>query len=435
MSEGDNMEKHLQTVQSLKQKCEEQGKAISDNIYIAILLNSISEEYKIAVTILESQEQLTLASIINYVMEEYHKNSSGSSGSLSKIVMVMLTKQHGKKQSKYKSSPKGKSSSKDMSSPEQCDYYQRQGHNELKYWIKHLELHPMKSSSRKGSKKVPINMIVVSKNPSTKIPIMHWYLDSESSDHFSPYEELFDDLEPLTDPIAIDTAKGVAYGIARGRIQLSVKAGDEDLDIILNNVLYGPNMQSNLLSMNVLYDLSYEISMKPSVGTRILRNSKVIVDTVQEGKLFRLTIPVSDHKAMIVEKVKEEEITIWHHRMEHLGTTDVQKLKKLVEGIKIRKELELRVCGDCLTGKQHHIPSHELSLCSENSGGLIYNDINRKIEPTALGGFNYYSLFIDDIICITYFASMKTTGSAEIYIYLKLLNFSLKPLKLNSALR
>jgi hypothetical protein len=49
-------------------------------------------------------------------------------------------------------------------------------------------------------------------------------------------------LEPLTNPITINTAKEIAYGIVRGRIQLTVKAGDEDLNIILNNVLYASNI-------------------------------------------------------------------------------------------------------------------------------------------------------------------------------------------------
>src|SRR5438046_10257224 len=111
MGEGDDMEKHLQNVQTLKRKCEEQGEEISDNVYVAILLNSVSEEYKIAVTILESQAQLTPVSIINRLMEEYRKNVTGSGGSLSKLVMELLSNQREKNQSKSKSGQKGKSKS------------------------------------------------------------------------------------------------------------------------------------------------------------------------------------------------------------------------------------------------------------------------------------------------------------------------------------
>src|SRR5437016_6950396 len=120
MGEGDNMEKHLQIIQSLKRKCEEQGEVILDNVYVTILLNSVLEEYKIAVTILESQAQLTLALIINHLIEEYRKNVTGSGGSLSKMVMVLMSNQCEKNQSKSKSGQKGKStSSKSNSSQSQ----------------------------------------------------------------------------------------------------------------------------------------------------------------------------------------------------------------------------------------------------------------------------------------------------------------------------
>lgn len=73
MDEGDDMEKHLQQIQHLKRICEEQGEEISDNVYTAILLNSVSEEYRITVSILEGQEKLTPVLILNRLMEEYRK--------------------------------------------------------------------------------------------------------------------------------------------------------------------------------------------------------------------------------------------------------------------------------------------------------------------------------------------------------------------------
>src|SRR5947207_873147 len=183
MGEGDNMEKHLQNVQTLKRKCEEQGEEISDNVYVAILLNSVSEEYKIAVTILESQAQLTPASIINRLMEEYRKNVTGSGGSLSRMVMALLTKQGEKNQSKSKPRQKGKSSSdtQSTSSNEECTHCSRKGHSEPKCWVKYPELRPTKKT---GNKKPPVSMMAVSRNSLAKTPATHWYLDSGSSDHF-----------------------------------------------------------------------------------------------------------------------------------------------------------------------------------------------------------------------------------------------------------
>lgn len=420
MGEGDNMEKHLQIVQSLKRKCEEQGEKISDNVYVAILLNSVSEEYKIAVTILESQEKLTPASIINRLMEEYRKNITGNGGSLSKMVMALLTNQRGKDQSKSKSGQKGKSTSETSNSSqsplEQCTHCTKKNHDESRCWVKYPELRPAK----KGNKKTSINMMAVSRTSSTKTPANHWYLDSGSSDHFSPYEELFDVLHPLSKPMEISTAEGTAYSIARGRIQLTVKVDNKSIDIVLNNVFYAPDMQSNLLSTNVLFDLGYEISMKPGVGTRILKNDEVIAETVREGKLFRLAIPAPESRAMTAKVVQAEEITVWHRRLAHLGETDVKKMEKLAEGVKIRQGSNLGICGNCMAGKQHRTPSHEQALRAKKPGELVHSDTSGKITPATKEGFNYYGIFIDDATRMSYLAPMKTNSSAEMLKHLKL---------------
>jgi hypothetical protein len=67
-------------------------------VYNTILLNSVPEEYKIAVSILEAQDQLTPAMIINRIMEEHRKIGADDS---SKSKMTMLTNHRkGKSQSK-----------------------------------------------------------------------------------------------------------------------------------------------------------------------------------------------------------------------------------------------------------------------------------------------------------------------------------------------
>ena len=419
MSEGDNMEKHLQNVQSLKRKCEEQGEKISDNVYVAILLNSVSEEYKIAVTILESQTELTPTSITNRLMEEYRKNVTGTGGSLSRMVMALLTKQGEKNQSKSKPRQKGKSSSdtQSTSSNEECTHCSRKGHSEPKCWVKYPELRPTKKT---GNKKPPVSMMAVSRNSLAKTPATHWYLDSGSSDHFSPYEQLFESLRYLPAPIEINTAEGTAYGIAKGRIHLSVKSGDESTDIILNNVMYAPDMQSNLLSTTVLYDLGFEISMKPGVGTRIIKNAEVLAETIRDGKLFRLAIPGPQSMAMAARTVHAEDVTVWHRRLAHMGEGDVRKMENLAEGVKIRQDSSLGICGYCLAGKQHRQPSKEKGLRAMKAGELIHIDMSGQITPTTFGGFNYYGLFVDDATRKCYLAPMKTNGSAEMLVHLKL---------------
>ena len=91
----------------------------------------------------------------------------------------------------------------------------------------------------------------------------------------------------------------------------------------------------------------------------------------------------------------------------------MKKLEKMAVVVKIKKGTEIRVCGDYLAGKQHRTPSRESSLRSSVARDLIHMDSSGKIDPPAVGGFNYYRLFIDDATRMTYFAPLKTNGAQE----------------------
>src|SRR5271163_3411151 len=70
--------------------------------------------------------------------------------------------------------------------------------------------------------------------------------------------------------------------------------------------------------------------------------------------------------------------------------------------------------------KQHRTPSREPGLRATKPGELIHIDMSGQITPTTLRGFNYYGLFVDDATRKTYIAPMKTNGSAEMLVHLKL---------------
>jgi len=47
----------------------------------------------------------------------------------------------------------------------------------------------------------------------------------------------------------------------------------------LNNVIYAPNMSSNLFSLMAVYDLEYETRIIPGHGLRILHNDVLVAQT------------------------------------------------------------------------------------------------------------------------------------------------------------
>src|SRR5579859_8196963 len=213
MESGVNMEQHLQRVQRLKRQVEERGEKISDTVYNTILLNSVPEEYKIAVSILEAQDQLTPTIIINQILEEYRKMGTEDAG---KIKVAMFTKHR-----KGKSQPK----------TQFCTHCQKKGHTDEKCCIEHPELHPTKNGSQKKTGKAMISMKATLNNKSPTSDPVVWYLDSGASVHFSPHRNEFKSYTPLENPIEIETAEGTIYGIGKGTITVEAIAGN-DINIL-----------------------------------------------------------------------------------------------------------------------------------------------------------------------------------------------------------
>ena len=73
IDDDDDMEKYLQKIERLKRQIEEQDEQISDSSYVNILLNCASLRYDVQINILEAQNDVTLAIIINRLLEEYRK--------------------------------------------------------------------------------------------------------------------------------------------------------------------------------------------------------------------------------------------------------------------------------------------------------------------------------------------------------------------------
>src|SRR5579862_2096253 len=401
-----DMEHHLQRIQRLKCQVEEQGEKISDNIFNSVLLNSVPENYKIAVSILESQDKLTPQIIVNRLLEETRKMYGHGSGD----GRVALFTHSGKPGDKKNNS--GKLNLK-------CTECKRTGHVEADCWIKHPEKRPAKSRSKgkkeKGSEEAKFAMSATVRRmelPSTTASASgHWYLDSGASEHFSPHRHLFEELRDLKTPCEITTAEGtVVLGTSIGTITLTAIADGSINTLQLNNVIYAPKMDANLLSTITLYDRGYEVSMNPTVGVNILKDGIVISNTVREGKLFRLrTLNPQACMATMGESVE-----LWHRRMAHLGEEDVRKLESMSEGMVLNSKTHIGFCPPCVEGKQTRRPSHEPRQRATEPAELVHSDTSGQITPMSIGGANAYVTFTDDATGMEYLAPIMDRSAKEL---------------------
>jgi len=409
----DTMEAHLQKVQRLKRRVEEQGEAISENIYNAILLSSVPETYHVAVSILESQEQLTPTIIINRLLEESRKLDDGmeNSGGKSKTALFSNTKPR-----KSGKSVGNKSGIKGSKKGLHCEACNKDGHSEDSCWTLHPELKP-KKGRKDGNKDAKIAMRAVTKSASTTTDDQQWYVDSGASDHFSPYKHLFETYETLAKPVEIETSKeGInGQGIGKGLITVEVIAGSK-INVLSIEAVYAPDLDSNLLSTTTLLDKGFEVSMKPRIGAKILKNGVLIADTIREGKLFRLkTVQHSAAKAVTKCETPIEDINVWHGRLGHLGEQNIRKLQSMADGIRVNPKTTIGICEDCQSGRQCRHPNHEPSKHPANEIlGRVFSDLCGPITPASIGGNNYALLFIDEKTGMAWIYGLKTKKSMEV---------------------
>src|SRR5271169_4015760 len=105
------------------------------------------------------------------------------------------------------------------------------------------------------------------------------------------------------------------------------------------------------------------------------------------------------------------------------GTYRVEMLGKIPRTTS-RKEREQKAPGQHDGSLQGHVLGKDTrkSLVSRFwvIGPFQPVDMSGQITPTTYGGFNYYGLFVDDATRKCYIAPMKTNGSAEMLVHLKL---------------
>src|SRR3984885_8291760 len=415
--DGD-MEKHLQKVERLKRQIEEQGETISDSSYVSVLLNCAPPRYNVQISILEAQDDVTSAIIINRLLEEYRKFLVTKP---EETKMALLTNQGRRANQKGGKSKSGQKSTSSRQFDGKCNHCNKRGHKEDQCWIKHPELKPEKSRNEGRNETSKYAMMATAMGPVvTKCQSSPhvWYTDSGASDDFSTQHDLFTTFRRLEKSIYIETAQGEAVGTGIRTITITVLGKDDhENELRLNDVIYAPNMSSNLFSLAAVYDKGFETRITPGYGLRIFHGNTLVAKSVRvSGGLFRLKTPTDTFAlaAQVTSATPELDIDIWHRRMGHLGEDNVRKLAKMVEGMVIKSRTEVGVCEACLEGKQHRQPSHQPATRATEPLELIHSDLCGPIDPTTYGGTNYYLLFTDDYTRMTHIYPLKKKSSADV---------------------
>lgn len=163
----------------------------------------------------------------------------------------------------------------------------------------------------------------------------------------------------------------------------------------ISNVLYVPDLKSNLLSAGQLQEKGYVITIQGGCEIYDSVRGAIAVVPMNSNRLFPLKIE-NIQSCLMAEK--KDPSWLWHFRYGHLsfGGLKTLKQKNMVTGLP-QITVHSQVCEECVVSKQHCSQfSKEKSWRANDVLQLVHSDICGPINPSSNRGKRYLITFIDD---------------------------------------
>ena len=170
-----------------------------------------------------------------------------------------------------------------------------------------------------------------------------------------------------------------------------------DFPITLQEVIYVPNLQANLLLLgrmtNVLVDMKFSGDYTP-----LLKNNHPLAYGSNIHNIFAfnaVSTPEVAHLAMNAPSTIGA--NLWHQRMCHTNynTLETMSRQQIVEGLNDTINYkDAPICSHCPFGKHARLSFKYTEPLSLNIGDLIVSDVCGPFD-TSMGGYKYFITWID----------------------------------------
>lgn len=203
-----------------------------------------------------------------------------------------------------------------------------------------------------------------------------WIMDSGSSSHMTNQKKYFKDLEKIKTVINLAKSEEIMYAYGKGSIEFD--------KCKLKEVLYVPNLSTNLLSVN---------SITKNGGEVIFTEDEVLVKaenkTIMKGKkmsngLFQVKLKVDVNIESLLTEKAESQAKQWHRKLGHASHGIMKKTAFSSEGMKLsNNDLEelKHGCDVCQKAKQTRLSFGDTRMRATRPLQIIHTDLCDPIDP------------------------------------------------------
>ena len=165
---------------------------------------------------------------------------------------------------------------------------------------------------------------------------------------------------------------------------------------IIEEVLYVPGIQCNLLSVGQFIQKGYSVTMKDNTFKLFDKHQRLVLETpLAKNRTFQTNMKVVELNCLSV-MVKDEDGWLWHYRFGHLNFRGLNQLvnKDLILGVP-KFEISNTVCDTCLLGKQPRSAfSSSAASRSKELLNVVYSNVCGPLEVPSLGETNTSSVLL-----------------------------------------
>lgn len=168
--------------------------------------------------------------------------------------------------------------------------------------------------------------------------------------------------------------------------------GSEWIDTTLNNVLFVPELKTNLLSMSRIADREYTIMTDVNSST-FYKNGVICAIANRIKNSYYMDLRFKYEIAGVANVVKND-FNEWHEKLAHQNFDYVKKVLKK-NNIEV-KQTHAPQCESCLKGKIHRLPFKNSVTISTRTCQIIHGDTCGPMEVESIGGSRYFLVLKDD---------------------------------------
>jgi len=396
--DGEKVQEFVSRLLGVQQQLDGAGAQVDEQELVLKLLGGVLPRYKVFVTALEAQGgALSFGEVVAKLQHEElrrhsHEDKDGA------FMGKHLGKQRGKQQGKTQ---------------KKCFHCNKTGHFKKDcYAFKRLQEQQQQGRDHQASPAANGNFVFHSATKGEPTDELTWYVDSGATKHMCSNRAAFSKLMEMTPEPVYMGNNAVVEAVGVGEVPLTIVVDGREKEGHLANVLYVPELATNLISVKQIVGRGMQVSFAEDRCSIISSDGEVLGRAQLDGKLYKLqTVPSrQDFTAMTAFKSPALEAQLWHERFGHLGMQSLQQLASegMVTGLPKNLSNLGDVCTGCMMGKQHRDAFPSEGKKSSEPLALIHSDLCGPMNTPSLGKAKYFLTFIDDATRFTYISFLQS---------------------------